>query len=144
MWVMGATHAGWQKPGSIKWQVLTPCIHHKMAQGVTNSGFGGDTCGLAKTRVYKNDRAWPPAYTIKKATAVATAGVPCWHYAALSFSSGLLCFWGASGFFLHEPMWNPCWFHMNINELCNQTSHMGCFNACLLWQKLGSDSLHDL
>ena len=54
------------------------------------------------------------------------------------FSSGLLCFWDASGFFLHEPMWNPCWFHMNIYELCNQTSHMDCFNACLLWQKLGS------
>ena len=35
-------------------------------------------------------------------------------------------------------MWNPCWFHMNIYELCNQTSHMDCFNACLLWQKLGS------
>ena len=54
------------------------------------------------------------------------------------FSSGLLCFWDASGFFLHEPMWNPCWFHMNIYELCKQTSHMDCFNACLLWQKLGS------
>ena len=39
--------------------------------------------------------------------------VPYWHYAALSFSSGLLCFWGAFGFFLHGPMWNPCWFHMN-------------------------------
>ena len=30
------------------------------------------------------------------------------------------------------------WYHMIIYELCNQTSHMDCFNACLLWQKLGS------
>ena len=77
----GVTNAGWQKPGSIKWQCLTPCIHHKT-----------------------------------RATAVATTllwplpGVPCWHYAALSFSSGLLCFWDAAAFFLHEPMWNPAGF----------------------------------
>ena len=57
--------------------------HHKMAQRVTNAGFGGDTCGLAKARVYKMTPK-------NRATAVATAGVPCCHYAALSFSLGLL------------------------------------------------------
>ena len=69
----------WQKLGSIKWQGLTPCMTYKMAQGRT----GGDKCGLAKARVYKMTGSDP----------LATAGVPCWHYAALSFSSGLLCFW---------------------------------------------------
>ena len=32
---------------------VEPCIYHKMAQGVTNAGFGGDICELAKARVYK-------------------------------------------------------------------------------------------
>ena len=76
-----------------------------------------------------------PAYTIKQGHCYATTGVPCWHPAALSFSSGLFCFWSASGFFF-------AWAYVNAqfvsNEACNQTSHMGCLNACLLWQKPGT------
>ena len=55
----------------------------------------------------------------------------------VSHKQHILFSWGASGFCLHEPMWSLGWFHMNTYELCNQTSHMDCFNACLPWQKLG-------
>ena len=56
---MGAIHAGWQKPGSLKYQVLISYIHHKMVQRVTNAGFGGNTYGLAKARIYKITRPNP-------------------------------------------------------------------------------------
>ena len=55
MRVLGGVTCGLAKARVYKMTgALTPCIHHKIAQGVTNAGFGGcDACGLAKARVYK-------------------------------------------------------------------------------------------
>ena len=53
-----------------------------------------------------------------------------------------------SKFFLWSVLLLKClwllfaWAYVNAqfvsNEACNQTSHMGCLNACLLWQKPGT------
>ena len=44
-------------------------------------------------REFGSHRWWSPQFLCEIKDLV-----PCWHYAALSFSSGLLCFWGASLF----------------------------------------------
>ena len=126
----------WQKLGSIKWQGLTPCMTYKMAQGVTNAGWQKPGSikwqGLTPCIHHKTGPLLWPLHCCGHCRC------PLLALCCSKFFLGLALLLRCSGFFLHEPMWNPCWFHMSIYELCNQTSHMDCFNACLLWQKLGS------
>ena len=130
------TNAGWQKLGSIKWHGLTPCMTYKMAQGVTNAGWQKPGSikwqGLNPCIHHKTGPLLWPLHCCGHCRCSLLA--LCCSKFFLGLALLLRCLW----LLLHEPMWNPCWFYMNIYELCNQTSHMDCFNACLLWQKLGS------
>ena len=125
----------WQKLGSIKWQGLTPCMTYKMAQGVTNAGWQKPGSikwqGLNPCIHHKTGPLLWPLHCCGHCRCSLLALCCSKFFLGLALLLG--CLW-----LLFEPMWNPCWFHMNIYELCNQTSHMDCFNACLLWQKPGS------